>query len=144
MGAFGNNLGDREFYVSNNGNVFADGAFTPGGADFAELLPAASGLEPGDVLVIGRDGKLARSAQAYQPSVVGVYSTQPGFLGGGFDRQNPAGCGRRGAGQGDGGKWFDSARPGHAMKAGQNPPIGTALGSLADGTGVLQMLVILQ
>jgi hypothetical protein len=74
--------GDVEFRVNNAGEVFADGTFHPGGADFAELLPATDGLEPGDALIIGRDGKLAKSTEAYQSSVVGVYSTQPGVLGG--------------------------------------------------------------
>ncbi len=34
------------------------------------------------MLVVGPDGQLARSSDAYQPTVVGVYSTKPGFLGG--------------------------------------------------------------
>jgi hypothetical protein len=76
---------DVEFRVNNAGEVFADGTFHPGGADFAELLPATAGLEPGDALIIGRDGKLAKSTEAYQSSVVGVYSTQPGVLGGSND-----------------------------------------------------------
>jgi hypothetical protein len=41
-----------------------------------------------------------------------------------------------------------SSTPGHAMKAGPNPPVGTvigkALGTLAEGKGVIQMLVTLQ
>ncbi len=70
------------FKVSWTGDVYADGAYTSPAADLAELLPARDGLEPGDVLVIGPDGQLARSSQAYQPTVIGVYSTKPGFLGG--------------------------------------------------------------
>ncbi len=58
------------------------------GADFAEMLPATAGLEPGDVLVIGPDGRLTRSTAAYQANVVGVYSRAPGFLG---DRSGPEG-----------------------------------------------------
>lgn len=80
------NNGDREFYVDSSGDVKCDGAFTGGGADFAERLPAAEPgtLEPGDVVVFGdrpREMKLARVAG--DPLVVGVYSTRPGFLGGG-------------------------------------------------------------
>ena len=41
-----------------------------------------------------------------------------------------------------------SSTPGHAMKAGSDPSVGTvigkALGSLENGTGVIQMLVMLQ
>jgi hypothetical protein len=63
---------DLEFRVTNDGEVYADGTFHDGGADFAELLPAVEALEPGDVLVIGLDGKLARSSQPYATNVVGV------------------------------------------------------------------------
>ena len=70
------------FYVSNNGAVFADGRFNANGADIAELLPAGRSLEPGDVLIMGGNGKLARSTSPYDPAIVGVYSTQPGFVGG--------------------------------------------------------------
>lgn len=70
------------FKVSYLGNVYADGTYTSPAADLAELLPARDGLEPGDVLVVALDGQLTRSSEAYQPTVVGVYSTQPGFLGG--------------------------------------------------------------
>ncbi|HNX52065.1 MAG TPA: hypothetical protein PKL08_17990, partial [Thermoanaerobaculaceae bacterium] len=74
--------GDLEFLVDANGNVKADGTFSSPAADFAELLPAREGLEPGDVLAIDVDGRLMRSVEAYQASVVGVYSTRPGFIGG--------------------------------------------------------------
>ncbi|HEX9441206.1 MAG TPA: hypothetical protein VF909_16090, partial [Roseiflexaceae bacterium] len=70
------------FSVANDGNVYADGTFTPNGADFAELLPAASGLAPGDVLIVDADGVLARSTHANELAVVGVYSTRPGFMSG--------------------------------------------------------------
>jgi len=64
------------------GNGYGGVIYKSGGADFAELLPAAPGLEPGDVVVIGPDGKLIRSRKANQTNVAGVYSTAPGFLGG--------------------------------------------------------------
>ena len=66
--------------VEGNGNGGV--VYKSGGADFAELLPAIDGLEPGDVVVIGPDGKLTRSSKANQTNVAGVYSTAPGFLGG--------------------------------------------------------------
>jgi hypothetical protein len=71
-----------KFKVDLYGNVYGDGAYQTPAEDFAELLPARDGLEAGDVLVVGPDGQLARSAEAFQPTVVGVYSTKPGFLGG--------------------------------------------------------------
>ena len=80
-----NSAGDStnlRFKVTWVGHVYADGSYLSPAADLAELLPASEGLEPGDVLVIGPDGQLARSSEAYQPTVVGVYSTKPAFLGG--------------------------------------------------------------
>ena len=152
---------DKKFQVSNAGNVTADGSFTSPAADMAEMLPAVAGLEPGDVLVVGKDGQLTRCSTAYQPSVVGVYSTSPGFVGGGGDDANLTGkvplavigvvpvkaSAENGAIQ-PGDLLVASATPGHAMKAGANPAVGTVIGkalaSLKSGTGVIQILVMLQ
>ncbi|MGC9335590.1 MAG: hypothetical protein ACP5JJ_15675 [Anaerolineae bacterium] len=155
-----------EFRVSNSGDVYADGSFHPGGMDFAELLPAVEGLEPGDVLVIGPDGQLACSSEAYQPTVVGVYSTKPGIVGGGevgrvfseMDLSSKAplavvgvvpvkASAENGAIQ-PGDLLVASATPGHAMRASPNPPVGTVLGkalaALDEGIGTIQILVMLQ
>ncbi|MBN1814876.1 MAG: hypothetical protein JXA14_23755 [Anaerolineae bacterium] len=151
----------RKFYVTDAGEVYAAGNFHSGSADFAEMLPAVEGLEPGDVLVIGDDGQLARSSAAYQPTVVGVYSTNPGFVGGDGDDADPAGkvplavvgvvSVKVSAENGPirpGDLLVASSAPGHAMKAGSNPSagvvIGKALTSLESDTGVIQMLVMLQ
>jgi hypothetical protein len=159
--AYGSSTLDREFYVSNTGNVYADGTFNPGGADFAEMLPAVEHLEPGDVLVVGSDGKLTRSTQAYASAVVGVYSTQPGFLGGAGEDVDLTGkiplavlgvvpvkaSTENGAIQ-PGDLLVASATPGHAMKGDPNPPVGTVIGKalerLDEGSGIIQMLVMLQ
>ncbi len=77
----GNSM-NRTFWVARWGDVRADGTFASPAADLAEMLPASQKLEPGDVLVIGLDGKLARSTKPYEAAVVGVYSTKPAFLGG--------------------------------------------------------------
>ena len=152
---------DTEFKVDYLGNVTADGTYSSPAADMAEMLPAVAGLWPGDVLVIGADGQLTRSTTAYQATVVGVYSTKPGFVGGGGDDANLTGkvplavigvvpvkaSAENGAIQ-PGDLLVASAIPGHAMKAGANPAVGTiigkALASLESGTGVIQMLVMLQ
>ena len=150
------------FRVQNDGDVSADGAFLPGGADFAELLPAYSDdLEPGDVLAIAADGRLMRSQQAYQASVVGVYSTKPGVLGGttmdgAVDGLVPLAvvgvvpvkaCAESGPVR-PGDMLVASSIPGHAMRAGERSAvgrvIGKALSGLEDGEGVITMLVILQ
>jgi hypothetical protein len=71
------------FLVTQTGTVLADGPFS-GPADFAEMLPAspaASACEPGDVLVIGEDGRLSQAAEPNATNLAGVYSTRPGFLG---------------------------------------------------------------
>lgn len=78
------NAGDLRFVVERaTGNVKADGAFTSP-ADFAEMM-AVAGVEtdyqPGDVLVIGSDGKVTRSTTPYASNLAGVYSTKPGFVG---------------------------------------------------------------
>ena len=113
------------------------------------------------MLVIGPDGRLIRSTKPYQTSVVGVYSTRPGFLGGAGDDADPTGkiplaiMGvipvKASAENGPirpGDLLVASATPGHAMKAGPNPPQGTVIGKalegLEEGTGVIQMLVVLQ
>ena len=152
---------DRKFLVDYAGNVRADGTFASPAADFAEMLPARDGLEPGDVLAISTDGRLMRSVEAYQASVVGVYSTKPGFLGGSSDDADPAGkvplavigvvpvkaSAENGAIR-PGDMLVASSTPGHAMRCGDRPPagriVGKALTPLASGTGVVTMIVTLQ
>jgi len=125
------------------------------------MLPGAARLEPGDVLVVGVDGLLAPSSSAFQTAVVGVYSTKPGFVGGSGDGVSPDGSVplavlgvvpvKISAENGTivpGDLLVSSGTPGHAMKAGANPPQGTVLGkaleSWDEGTGVIRMLVTLQ
>jgi len=153
--------GQLRFRFQNDGWARADGGWTTPAADFAEMLPAVPGLEPGDVLVVGADGKLARSTQAYQPTVVGVYSTRPGFVGGQPVEGEleghiplavvgvvPVKASAENGPIRPGDLLVASATPGHAMKAGPNPPQGTVIGKalegLEKGTGVIQMLVVLQ
>ena len=100
--------------MSNAGNVTADGTFTAPAADMAEMLPADAGLEAGDVLAVDAKGNLTRSTQPNQASVVGVYSTKPGFVGGGGrwdgpERQSAVSCGGHCAGEGERGERRDSA-----------------------------------
>ncbi len=153
--------GNLRFRVSNSGEVYADGHFHSGGADFAEMMPAGEPLEPGDVLVVGADGKLHRSRHAYDTRVVGVYSTRPGFVGGqgatlADDERIPlAVVGvvpvKASAENGPihpGDLLVSAQTPGHAMKAGATPPVGTVIGKalqgLEEGTGTILMLVMLR
>lgn len=77
--------GSIVFRVRRNGNVTADGAFTGGGADYADMMRIVGNPEdfsPGDVLVIDPDGGgLIKALQPYSRAVAGVYSTQPAFVG---------------------------------------------------------------
>jgi hypothetical protein len=160
--------GNRRFYVSNVGNVYADGTYNSPAADLAEMLPAANGLQPGDVLVVGADGKLTRSSQPYQTTVVGVYSTQPGFLGGAGDETDltgkvplavigivPVKVTAENGPILPGDALTTSSIPGHAMKAKavtiegmsvfpSGVIIGKAMERLDQGTATIQMLVMLQ
>ncbi len=76
---------DVKWRVWTDGDVTADGAFTGGGADFAEIVKVeagASSVEPGDVMVIDRGARrgFAKSTNSRSTLVAGVYSTQPGVL----------------------------------------------------------------
>ncbi len=154
--------GNLRFKVTSAGDVRADGTFIPGGADFAEMLPARDdSLEPGDVLAISADGRLMKSIEAYQASVVGVYSTKPGVLGGASVEGGEAGlvplavvgvvpvkaCAESGPIR-PGDMLVASSTPGHAMRAGRQAPNGTSIGKalsgLEEGWGTVTMLVILQ
>ena len=71
--------------VDTDGNVYADGAFNGGGADFAERFEVVGGVaayEVGDVLAIATsaDRHLERSAEPYSTRILGVYATRPGVL----------------------------------------------------------------
>lgn len=74
---------DTEFRVQGDGNVFADGAFTGGGADYAEwmqLLNTNESLQPGDVVgVFG--GRVSHRTQGAQQVL--VVSTNPVVIGNG-------------------------------------------------------------
>jgi hypothetical protein len=167
---------DLEFKVDSDGNVYADGAYhcantSPGTepgtciiqgteADFAEMLPAERDLEPGDVLGIDAEGRLVRSSLPYQGNVVGVYSTRPGYLGGGdsFGRDGhaplalvgivPVKASLENGSIRPGDMLVASSSPGHAMRGGEGAPqgsvIGKALDALEDGRATIRMIVMLQ
>jgi hypothetical protein len=157
---FRNNF-NTKFKVQGDGDVYIDGSYYDTGADFAEMFSAQGDLEPGDVLIIGADGQLTRSTAPYQTSVIGVYSTRPGFVGGVGEDDDLSGkvpvallgtvplkaSAENGAVL-PGDLLVTSSTPGHAMRAGSNPPQGTvlgkALGELKEGTGVIDILVTLQ
>lgn len=164
-------ISDLEFKVSNDGDVYADGqiagaSFAIGSADFAEMIsPGDQTLEAGDVLVIGQEGTFLRSTAAFQTSVAGVYSTEPGYLAGvDIDDDGnlletdkiplavvgivPVKVSAENGAILPGDQLVASDTPGHAMRAGEDPRVGTVIGkaleALEEGTGMIQMLIMLQ
>ena len=156
-----------KFKVENNGNVHAPAYL--GLPDFAEaILPSAvdkSRLQPGDVLVTASntDRSVSKSRKAYSTSVLGVYSTAPGFVGterpieGASSDTIPMavigivpckvsaenGPIRRGD------LLTTSSTPGHAMRCANRikctgAVVGKALSSLDKGTALIPVLVTLQ
>jgi hypothetical protein len=150
-----------KFRVGGKGDVWTRDGYYTISQDFAEMLPAVDGLAPGDVLIIGPDGKLARSSEPFQTSVAGVYSTAPGLVGGmpetgpvpgsiplAMTGIAPVKVSAENGAIRPGDLLVTSATAGHAMKAGPNPPqgavIGKALAPLTGGAGVIKMLATLQ
>ena len=153
-----------EFRVKGDGSVQADGAYTSPAADYAEMIKvegSAAGLEPGDVLVVSatQDRAVAKSSSANDPSLAGVYSTEPGFIGGGSMEAMPgyipvAIMGivpvKVTAANGPihrGDLLTSSNIPGYAMLA-TNPLfgaiLGKAMGELLEGEGVILVLLLLR
>jgi len=165
--AAGGNDSDVDFRVTGAGHVYANGYHTPA-ADFAEMLPAEAGLEPGDVLVIGPDGQLTRATEPYATNVAGVYSTEPGFVGGNDEDLDPAEnvplaivgivpvkASAENGPIAPGDLLTTSSTPGHVMKAEPvlidgvefhrpGTLVGKALEPLDAGQGVIEILVTLQ
>jgi hypothetical protein len=163
---------DRRFRVTWSGDVYADGTYygaggvSAGSADFAEMLsPANEALEAGDVLAIDEQGKVVMSDQPYQKTIIGVYSTKPGFIAGNEVDEDgnpldadkvpvavvgvvPVKASLENGAIHPGDLLVASSTPGRAMKAGEDAAIGTVIGkaleSLEEGQGVIQMLVMLQ
>ncbi len=158
--------GTRYWRVDRTGRGYFNGGTQASGADFAEQLTVEgreADYEPGDVLVISAvaDRAVALASEPFATAVIGVYSTEPALLAGAPDTNDPlAGipvaitgivpC-KVSAENGPiqrGDLLVTSSTPGHAMRAGDNPPPGSVLGkamqSLESGTGSIVILVTLQ
>lgn len=150
----------RRFRVNWAGAVYAASYNISNPADFAEVLPAAGDPEPGDVLVVGPDGQLLASSEPYQATVVGVYSTEPAYVGGADNLGQegyaplavvglvPVKVSAENGAIAPGDLLVSASLAGHAMHGGDDPPAGTVVGKalegLESGTGIIQMLVLLQ
>jgi len=149
-----------------DGNVVVTGDISLQNADCAEDfdIAALEGVEPGSVMIIGRDGALLESAHAYDKRVAGVVSGggdyKPGIV---LDRREPvqnrtavALLGKvyckvdaSGAPIEVGDLLTTSPTPGHAMKATDpvqalGAVIGKALRPWYAGCGLIPILVALQ
>jgi hypothetical protein len=150
-----NDGGDATYVDENTGCMYDNSP-----ADFAEVLPTANDPEPGDVLAISPDGRLVRSTAPYQTTVVGVYSTAPSYVGGAANLGEegyaplaivglvPVKASAENGPILPGDLLTTSSTPGHAMRAGEDPAVGTIIGKALEpldaGAGVIQMLVMLQ
>jgi hypothetical protein len=90
MGVYERSTDNRRFRVDSNGEVHADGSFHSGGADFAELYPAAEALEPGTVVAIGLDGTAVRATAERAHAVMGVVASKPSIVGNSPDEPGAA------------------------------------------------------
>jgi hypothetical protein len=153
--------GAPNFRVDRTGRGFFNGGYQASGADFAERLDLVGNeTEPGDVVVISSfaDRAVELAANPFSTAVIGIHSTEPALLGGAPDSDVPLDgipvaitgivpckvTTENGAiGRGD--LLVTSSVPGHAMRAGNNPPAGTVLGKamqpLEQGTGVIEVYV---
>jgi hypothetical protein len=151
--------------VLNTGEVRSKVGFATPANDYAvmmNVLGTKSDYEPGDVLVISGDQTAGLCAASYSPTVIGVYSAAPGFLGGQTVNDLPEDSNmiavaimgivtvKVSAENGaihPGDLLVTSSTPGYAMR-GDNPTTGTILGkaleSLDSGTGLIQVLLMLR
>jgi len=158
--------GTRYWRVDRDGRGYFNGGTQTGGADFAEQIAVEgeeADYEPGDVMVISADADrtVALSAEPFATAVIGVYSTQPAVLAGAPDTDEllpgvpvaitgiaPCKASAENGPIQRGDLLVTSSTPGHAMRAGDNPPPGTVLGkamqALESGTGTIVVLVSLQ
>lgn len=80
---------DNEYLFQTNGNANADGAFTGGGADVAEMYLVLNNAQAGDLVGIASQpvsqaGKTLQKSPGvrYDATVMGVISTNPGLVAG--------------------------------------------------------------
>ena len=162
-----NNASRRIFRVDTTGTVYALGAFTPGGADYAESVSVRGGRDqyrPGDVMVVdpGSDRQFTLSSEPYSTQVAGVYSTKPGILGSTHPLESaeneiplammgivPCHVSDENGPIHRGDLLVTSSLPGYAMHGTdrtrmQGAVVGKALQNLESGTGVIEIMVTLQ
>ncbi len=161
MAVYDYSSNNRRFRVDKTGEVYADGSFHSGGADFAELYPAAEALEPGTVVAIGEDGRLVKASSDRPTSVMGVVPVNSTIVGNSPDepeaRKGMVPVAILGIVDVRASAASGPIRPGDLLCAGSEPGtaekavwaypgtvIGKALEALPSGTGKIRMLVTLR
>jgi hypothetical protein len=146
------------------GNVYADGNFTGGGADVAERIDVSEAVEPGDVVEIDPDnpGKFRKAREALSTRVAGVISTAPGVVLGNQRAESndarpilalagrvPVKVTAKYGAIAVGDLLVSSPIPGYAMKCPEKSQcigavIGKALEPLAEGSGLIEVQIVLR
>jgi len=146
------------------GNVYADGSFTGGGADVAERIDVTDAVEPGDVVEIDPEnpGKFRKAREALSTRVAGVISTAPGVVLGNKSAESndarpilalagrvPVKVTAKYGAIAVGDLLVSSPIPGYAMKCPDKTQcigavIGKALEPLAEGSGLIEVQVVLR
>lgn len=151
----------RRFRVTAQGEVYADGSFHSGGADFAELYPASCAMSPGTVAAIGEDGRLEPATSRRATTVMGVVAANPTIVGNykdrPEDREGHVQVAILGIVDVRASTASGPIRPGDLLTAGSEPGvaeravwarpgtvIGKALGHLDEDSGTVRMLVTLR
>jgi hypothetical protein len=147
-----------------NGNVYAKGSFSGGGADVAERIDVTEAVEPGDVVEIDPEnpGKFRKAREALSTRVAGVISTAPGVVLGNKSAEHndarpilalagrvPVKVTAKYGAIAVGDLLVSSPIPGYAMKCPEKSQcigavIGKALEPLAEGVGVIEVQVMLR
>ena len=156
---FGAGGGIPAFFVTSLGDVSAHGSISPNSLDYADRLPAASGMTPGDVVAIGSNGIIRKTTRANDSAVAGVYSTKPGVEGRDEAERRttvpvalagriPVKVTTQNGPIRPGDLLVSSDVPGRAMRAPGSPAPGTVIGKamepLDHGAGTIEMLVMLR
>jgi hypothetical protein len=146
------------------GNVYADGNFTGNGADVAERIDVSEAVEPGDVVEIDPDnpGKFRKAREALSTRVAGVISTAPGVVLGNQRAESndarpilalagrvPVKVTAKYGAIAVGDLLVSSPIPGYAMKCPEKSQcigavIGKALEPLAEGSGLIEVQIVLR
>jgi hypothetical protein len=147
--------------VTSAGEVYADGSFHSGGADFAELYPARGELVAGTVVGVGADGKLEPATSSSARTIMGVVSARSTIVGGAAieaeDNAGKVAVAIMGIVEVNASAAEGPIRPGDLLTAGIEPRtavravwaypgtiVGKALEELQSGSGSIRMLVTLR